>query len=114
MKDMMACSQESIDAGLSITLQSGLTRHIKHCESNGGQHWHTWIDDKDGFAQEGRTITKAVAQAMAARHNLELPLLDTDAIGVGFWDGNGNRQSIAPLESRQSKQTGKRTGGSTK
>jgi len=97
MKDMIQCSQESIDARLDITLKNGLLRRIAHCNSNGGYHWHTWLDREGGdvVSCSGRTITKAMAVAMADRHNLELPLLDTDAVGVGFWDGNGNRHVTA-------------------
>lgn len=96
MKDMIECSQESIDARVSITLKNGLIRRIAHCESNGG-HWHTWLDRESGdsVACTGRTITKAAAWAMANRHHQNLPLLDMEPVGVGFWDANGNRHVSA-------------------
>jgi hypothetical protein len=84
MKDMIECKQESIDARVSVTLANGLIRAIAHCNSNGG-HWHTWLDREggDSVTDSSRTITKPIAQAMAERHGLELPLLDSDAAFEG-------------------------------
>ena len=89
---MLECKQESVDARLSIALKGGLIRQIAHCETR-PDHWHTWLDREggDSVVNSSRTITKATARAMADRHNLELPLLDADIVGVGFWDGNGGR-----------------------